>query len=69
VDDFVEVTIEFIKQTNLAVLVTDQDVETWIPKSQIRDEHDYLIDFTDNKKGDIVNIRIPEWLAMDKGLI
>ena len=35
----------------------------WIPKSQILDyEKDYII-------GDTLEIELPEWLALDKGMI
>ncbi len=40
------------------------DESTWIPKSQIMDysENEY-------KSGDTLEIEVPEWLALKKGLI
>lgn len=44
----------------MTVLIDDGDMEVWLPESQIEDEH---VD------GDLVVFTIPEWLALDKGLI
>lgn len=41
---------------------TEDDV--WLPKSQIEDYSEPEV-----KSGDTVEIEIPEWLAMEKGLI
>jgi RNase P/RNase MRP subunit p29 len=60
-EDTVEVEGVIINQTCMAVLLSTGDEEVWIPKSQIvsRDE---------NKDG-TTTLEIPEWLAMEKGLI
>lgn len=53
---------EYKHETDDAILVTDWDSkEIWLPKSQI----DY--DDMNYKKGDEIEITIPEWLAKDKG--
>jgi hypothetical protein len=61
-DDAVEITVEVIKETAAAVLVTDGDIEVWLPKSQITlmvpDEGD-----------ETRTMEIPEWLAVEKGLV
>jgi len=56
----VEITVEIKAETELAYLVSDGDLEMWIPKSQI-EEFD--------RSGDIATFQIPEWLAEEKGLI
>ncbi len=55
----VEVDVFIKAQTDLAILTDDDE---WLPKSQIVDG-DYLETGTD------VGIEIPEWLALEKGLI
>jgi hypothetical protein len=60
-NDDVEITVEIVKETDMAYLVKDGDVEVWLPKSQIRGEEDL--------QGGIVELIIPEWLAEEKDLI
>lgn len=57
--DTVEVTADFVKETEKAVLVDDGDNKIWLPKSQI----DYAIN--DNT----IALVLPEWLAVDKGFV
>lgn len=54
--DLVDIDAEIIHETDLAFLLSDGTTETWVPKSQVEDNGDGT--FT-----------MPEWLAMDKGLI
>lgn len=55
------------RTTNDAVLVVDCDGdEYWIPKSQICEESDINNISEDGEEGDLV---IPEWLAIEKGLV
>lgn len=61
----IEGTVE--RETDLAILIAiDGDLEhkEWIPKSQIEWESSGGI----FKVGDSVEIEIPEWLAIEKGL-
>jgi hypothetical protein len=51
----VELYLELIHQTEKAYLVSDGDNNIWLPKSQV--EYD----------GE--EFSIPEWLAIDKGLV
>lgn len=44
-----------------AVLFHDGTREAWLPKS--------LIEITPAERGSMVDIVLPEWLALDKGLI
>jgi positive regulator of sigma E activity len=49
--------------TDEAALVTDDEVSNhWLPLSQIECEDELEI-------GDTVNIEIPEWLAIQEGLV
>lgn len=57
----IEVAIEVKTRTQKALLVTDGQVECWIPRSQISD---YVGD-EDSPE----TIFISEWLANEKGLI
>jgi len=58
----VEITVDILKRTPMAILVDDGDVQEWIPLSLIEEEPE---------KGDVlgVEISIPEWLAIDKGFV
>lgn len=62
----IDVTVEFITQTDLAIRIKDGNQEMWLPKSQIKEiDKDY-----DNLTPKIIiTILIPEWLAIAKGLI
>jgi len=57
----IEIAVEVRGETDKALKVFDGKVEVWIPKSNISDECE--------DKGRIVSIFIPEWLALEKGLI
>lgn len=61
-----EVYVYVISETAAAVCVTDdpwsdQDREVWLPKSQIHCD--------DIRTGKDTEITMPEWLAVDKGLV
>ena len=60
-NDDVEVTVTVLRETDSALLVRDGLSEEWLPKSQIRDRT--------KLKGDAEELTIPEWLALQKGLI
>lgn len=57
----VEIEIEVLGQTDKALRVSNGKVEAWVPKSQISDECE--------ENGKTTSIFIPEWLAVDKGLV
>ncbi len=60
---WVEVTM--LVESDLAWMVDfGTDAEVWIPKSQIEDYSEPEV-----KSGMDIEIEIPEWLAMEKGLI
>lgn len=62
----VEIFVEIFADTTDAILI-DPDSLTWILRSQIADESDLCAQGCCT--GDEGNIIIPEWLAMEKGLI
>lgn len=59
----IDLTVELLHETAAAVRVTDStpDKGVWLPKSQIEVEH--------SDKAGIVVVTLPEWLAVDKGLV
>lgn len=64
----IEIAVEVRAQTKWpggerkAVLVTDGNVEEWVPWSQVND-------YSEDSKGNITSIFIPEWIAEEKGFI
>ena len=53
---YIEISGEKHHETDVAILWFDGSKKVWIPKSQIEDEgKDFIL--------------IPEWLALEKGLI
>ena len=54
--DLIEIAGDLRRETEKAFLIFDGDKEVWLPKSQVENNDDGT--FT-----------MPEWLAMDKGLI
>ena len=52
----VEVEVEFLAETELAMQVSDGRIKVWLPKSQIEDTSDE-------------SVFIPQWLAEEKGLV
>ncbi len=57
-----EIMGEVIAVTKLAVLLDVGDYKVWLPKSQIETEFSFDI-------GQNIEVEIPEWLAIDKGLV
>ena len=62
-NDPVEFCGEIRHETDFAYLVYDGVNEVWIPKSQIQECRQI------NTKGNDFEIIIPEWLAIEKGVI
>lgn len=56
----VDVCVEILRESDRAILVSDGDVEEWLPKSQLEYE---------GEVGQTVVVTMPEWLAQEKGLI
>jgi len=60
--DTVQLDLQYITETDAAVLFSDGDSEFWIPKSQ-------LIDFYTPAKGEHLEIACSEWFAEKEGLV
>lgn len=61
--DLIDVTVRLHHETARAILVSDdgdRDKAVWLPLSQVEIER---------QDKDIVVVTLPEWLALDKGLI
>ena len=58
--------VEVLATTDLALLCDIEGDEHWIPKSQILNGGDLQDDAEKGDKGELV---IPEWLAVDEGLV
>ena len=58
----VEITVVLMGETDSAVWVYDGDLKVWLPKSQIDIEEGA-------EMGEQVSILVPEWLAIEKGLV
>jgi hypothetical protein len=62
--NLVDVEVDEVEiETEKAIMVSDGFKTAWIPKSQIAETSEV------QAKGDKGNLRIPEWLAKDKGLV
>ena len=59
---YLEFEIEIIRETDKAILISDGMAQEWIPKSQLEDD-------PEKQANGLYFIIIPEWLAIDKGLI
>ena len=59
-DDRIEISVEFIAESGLAIKISDGNVEEWLPKSQIE---------YDGEEGDTITVTMPNWLALEKKLI
>lgn len=62
--DLTDISVFVVHETQSAVLVHDGDEskKVWLPKSQIEIERD-------SSKPRVATITLPEWLAIDKGLV
>ena len=66
-EETVEIDADILRQTELAVHIYDGSEVVWLPKSQLVDPSpDEIGEYED---GDSLTIVIPEWLALEKGLI
>jgi hypothetical protein len=65
-DEMIPFEAKYIHQTNQAILVEIGEDEVWLPKSAIEFDEEEL---EGAKRGNTLNISIPERLATDKQLI
>lgn len=61
--DLVDINVKLLHKTESAILITlDGETKIWLPRS--------LIEFEEDKEGiGWTLITLPEWLALEKGLI
>ncbi len=65
-NDLCELSLMFLHETDAAWLVSEtgfKEDAVWLPKSQCG------IDNPDPESGEICEFSVPEWLALEKGLI
>jgi hypothetical protein len=60
-DDLTECLVEIIRETEEAILVSDSEVEAWLPLSQI--------EIIEDRGAGVVLLELPIWLAREKDLI
>ena len=65
-NEMIPFEVKFLHQTESALLVDIEGEKVWLPKSIIEVD-EYELDGI--RKGNILEISIPEWLATDKQLI
>lgn len=58
----IDITLDVVGETLGAYQVTDGDIFTWLPKSQVEPEKQC-------GPGDTVSFEVPEWLAIKKELV
>jgi len=63
--DIIDLRLVLVAQTEKAILVNENEDNSgksiWLPKSKV--------EFDDVTIGTITTVTLPEWLALDKGLI
>jgi hypothetical protein len=59
-------TVEVVAVSAKAVLVRYEDVEDWVPFSQVLDDSEI---YSGCQIGDTGTLVIPEWLAQEKGFM
>jgi len=58
--------LEIVAVTDRALLVTDGNRECWLPKSKVECDRPAVEDL---KKGDEVELFVPQWLLEKEGLV
>lgn len=58
--DEIDICVEFLKDSGRAIKVSGGCIEEWLPKSQIE---------YNGEEGDTITVTMPNWLALEKGLI
>ena len=66
-NETVELDLEVVAVTRLAIIVDDGDREASLAKSLLRDLND--VDIDDIERGDTLTLTLPEWLAIKEELI
>lgn len=55
---------EVLEETELALKLDAGGMDVWLPKSQISDYTNEAY-----QQGDLIEVEIPEWLALEKDLL
>lgn len=63
--DTIEVMVTFVKVTTATLVVEMVDFEASIPRSEV--QYDGLLDHC--QRGEVIEIRLPEAVAVSRGLI
>lgn len=62
-DEEVTLPLEIKQETDSAMLVSDGDIEAWLPLSLA------IAEPWTSPERRVVDVTMPEWLALDRGLI
>ena len=62
-DEPIDVYVEFIRKTKMAIQVTDGDLKVWVPIKLITDGVEELEEFGEG------SIDVPSWFAEREGLV
>jgi hypothetical protein len=64
--EMVEITVDILRETDKAFLVSDGDNETWLAKSQI----EYDFDKIDGEAPiENISLEVPLWIAEKEGFV
>ena len=69
-----EYSVQLIRETEMAYLISDGDSECWLPKSKCEEVRrtggsSKALTSTSKIEPVIITLDVPDWLAQDKGLI
>lgn len=59
-ENYAEVEVEVLRESGAAILVTDGDIEVWVPKSQCLEWPEV---------GETGTLTAREWIVVEKGLV
>jgi hypothetical protein len=66
-DETVEIDVDLIHHHNDAMLVSDGDIEVWVPYSLVDEDESTIT--RQSKAGESGTVVIPEWKAVKLGLV
>ena len=62
-NETVTMSVEYVRTHSGSILVDNGERVEWLPKNKIKVNSDGF------NRGDIIEVEVPEWLAIDKGLV
>jgi hypothetical protein len=66
-DNMIEINLQYVTQTDNAYLIVDEnDVEQWIPKSKMSPME---VNDNDLERKEFYDFEIEEWLAIKNGMV